>query len=90
MLAYFLAVDGGGLASGGMVIAGGGVQPASGGGIVVLAQQQGSDGEIVSRIEAGAQRGEPLPVPAEVNLSQPGIDAFQAAGTGEGQQCPAG
>ncbi|HCM1931014.1 TPA: hypothetical protein N3A15_002689 [Salmonella enterica subsp. salamae serovar 51:c:-] len=90
MLADFLAVDGGGLASGWMVVVGGGVQPASRGGVVVLTQQQGGDGEIVRRIKAGAQRGEPLPVPAEINLSQPGVDAFQASGTGEGEQCPAG
>lgn len=51
----------------------------------MLTQQQGGDGEIAFWVEAGAQGGKPLPVPAEVNLSQPGIDAFQAAGAGEGQ-----
>lgn len=56
----------------------------------MLTQQQGGDGEIVHWIETGAQRGEPVAVPAEINLSQPGIDAFQAAGTCKGQQCPAG
>ncbi|ESC83070.1 hypothetical protein SEEM842_19172 [Salmonella enterica subsp. enterica serovar Senftenberg str. 423984-2] len=73
-----------------MVVVGGSVQPASGGGIVVLTQQQGGDGEIVHWIETGAQRGKSLAVPAEINLSQSGVDAFQAAGTGEVQQRPAG
>ncbi len=72
------------------MVAGGGVQPASGECVVVLTQQQGSNGEIARGIKAGTQRGKPVAVPAEINLSQPGVDAFQAAGTGEVQQCPAG